>query len=147
MIPGLINPKRIISTNNCRLANRQLSSRDGTSISVSCNAHHIPINISSTIININININLNINTIHSHITFQSITHNIFPQQYSPKSQLLSNSFSILTTSQITIITIHLQIYHTIPKYPAPPDRILHICVKIFYIKIIVFEGHPITCFV
>ena len=30
MIPGLINPKRIISTNNCRLANRQLSSRDGT---------------------------------------------------------------------------------------------------------------------
>ena len=42
MIPDPINPKRI-STNNCRSANRQLSSRDGTSISVSCNPHNIPI--------------------------------------------------------------------------------------------------------
>ena len=107
-----------------------------TVLSVSCNAHYNPINISSTIININI--------IHSHIIFPSIIHNIFPQHYSPKSQIPSNSFSILTTSQITIITIHLQIYHTIPKYLAPPDRILHICVKIFYIKIIVFERHPIA---
>ena len=41
MIPGLINPKRIISTNNCRLANRQLSSRDGTYISVSCKPYNI----------------------------------------------------------------------------------------------------------
>ena len=32
MIPGLINQKRIISTSNCRSANRQLSSRDGTYI-------------------------------------------------------------------------------------------------------------------
>ena len=30
MIPDPINLKRILSTNNCRLANRQLTSRDGT---------------------------------------------------------------------------------------------------------------------
>ena len=34
MIPDPINPKRIISPNNCRLAYRQLSSRDGTYVSV-----------------------------------------------------------------------------------------------------------------
>ena len=64
MIPDPINPKRIISTNNCRLAYRQLSSRDGTCNSVSCNAYHISINISSMIINTNININIHIISHH-----------------------------------------------------------------------------------
>ena len=57
MIPGLINPKRIISTNNCRLANRQLSSRDGTYV-YQCHA--------------NLTIFINFNLIH-HI--QLLNHN------------------------------------------------------------------------
>ena len=40
IIPDPINPKRI-RTNNCRSANRQLSSRDGTYISVSCKPQNI----------------------------------------------------------------------------------------------------------
>ena len=91
--------------NNCRLAYRQLSSRDGTYI-IQCHANlTLTINIPSTMTSfISINLNLiqyfNIttsiinNNININITFQSIIHNIFP-----KSKLTTNSFSILKTSQ------------------------------------------------
>ena len=72
MIPDPINPKRIISTNNCRLANRQLSSRDGTYV-YQCHAnltvfisinfmnhyqslHYLNLNYSTYSLNLTINI-------------------------------------------------------------------------------------------
>ena len=73
MIPDPINPKRIISTNNCRLAYRQLSSRDGTNI----NQCHAMLTIS-----ISNNFNLIINIMHFYL-FLSI----------PQSQLF-NSFHL-----------------------------------------------------
>ena len=78
MIPDPINLKRILSTNNCRLAIRQLSSRDGTQNSVSCNAHifllisHPQHFISQSQISLNISISF---------TISFTTTQLFPTTY------------------------------------------------------------------
>ena len=71
MIPDPINPKRI-RTNNCRLANRQLSSRDGTYIYIyQCHA--------TLTISINLNhiqyLNFNINNMRSYLSLQYLNFN------------------------------------------------------------------------
>ena len=90
MIPGLINPKRIISTNNCRLANRQLSSRDGTYV-YQCHAN-LTVFI-SIIFNLIINImnhyqflhylNLNYSTYSLNLTI-NISHISYQNKHQPE---------------------------------------------------------------
>ena len=78
MNPDPINLKRILSTNNCRLVYRQLSSRDGTQNSVSCNAHillsisHPQHFISQSQISLNISISF---------TISFTTTQLFPTTY------------------------------------------------------------------
>ena len=108
MNPDPINLKRILSTNNCRLAYRQLSSRDGTSISVSCNPHNIPIKFYPQ-------------SQHFHHKFSSISQchlqlfNSFPQTNYPQYQtqhLILIPFSILSKAQSQFSTY---ISITLPK--------------------------------
>ena len=123
MNPDPINLKRILSTNNCRLAYQQLSSRDGTFISVSCKPH----------INHQYLIHNDINHIHQpqpHSIFQY--HNLNDQQQH-QHHTLTSPFNLLSTISFLSITFqnlnsqlihflyskplniqHLQIYHTIP---------------------------------
>ena len=82
MIPGLLNSKRIISTNNCRLANRQLSSRDGTYV-YQCHAtsQYSLISISFTIFNFLTTIHFNITISLSVSCTFAIPYNILTFQH------------------------------------------------------------------
>ena len=144
MIPDPINPKRI-STNNCRSANRQLSSRDGTYVS-QCHAN-LTISISISFTNFNFS-----TTIHFIITiplsasctfaipYNILTFNIsdFPQH---NSLFYHHKFSPLKM-------LYLYTFHVIPDQWPSPNRIIYIySFKFLYMKIIVFERHPIAYFV
>ena len=84
MIPDPINLKRIPSTNNCRLANRQLSSRDGTYV-YQCHAN-LTLSINFNLIQYH---NLNPYPYHTPLQFPSISQ-------IPTMQLLSST--LLSTS-------------------------------------------------
>ena len=84
MNPDPINLKRILSTNNCRLANRQLSSRDGTYV-YQCHAN-LTLSITFNLIQYH---NLNLYPYHTFLQFPSISQ-------IPTMQLLSST--LLSTS-------------------------------------------------
>ena len=139
MIPDPINLKRILSTNNCRLAYRQLSSRDGTQNSVSCNAHifllisHPQHFISQSQISLNISISFAISF---------TTTQLFPQ---PTITILDSIYINPSNNYLNTIIINLS-HHSNSITTTKQDNI-YIVFKFLHMKIIVFERHPIACFV
>ena len=114
--------------NNCRLAYRQLSSRDGTYI-IQCHAN-LTLSINFNLIQYH---NLNPYPYHTFLQFPSISQ-------IPTTQLLSST--LLSTS---LTEYYLTLSHH-NQNNTSQDNIYNIS-NSFYTKIIVFERHPIACFV
>ena len=128
MNPDPINPKRIISTNNCRLANRQLSSRDGTYV-YQCHAN-LTLSINFNLIQYH---NLNPYPYHTFLQFPSISQ--IPTMQLLSSTLLSTSLTeyyinfsqskpqYFTPFLSSILSNHCQnmvpVYHTIQELLPP----------------------------
>ena len=70
MNPDPINLKRILSTNNCRLANRQLSSRDGTYV-YQCHANL------TVFISINFNLIINIMNHYQSLHYLNLNYSTY----------------------------------------------------------------------